>query len=76
MKLHIVRSDGRFRLYVDEGGTRWPVLRAGEVPSWAGGWAGVDGTGAYDRAVAVQVLVEFGVRQDAAESALDRACGA
>lgn len=67
----VVRKEGDlYRLWVEHGDVRRPLLAPGETPSWAGGWAGVDGTGGYRFEEAVTALRAFGLSQRTAEGAL------
>ena len=70
----VVERDGElYRLWVDEDdGARPPVLVPGDAPSWAGGWAGVDSTGLYERQDAVRASAALGLGADAVAAALVR----
>lgn len=67
----VVRKEGDlYRLWVEHGDVRRPLLVPGETPSWAGGWAGIDGTGAYGWEEARVALRAFGLSPRMAEGAL------
>lgn len=74
MRLRVEFDEGLYRIWVDatDGGSR-ALLRPGDVPSWAGGWAGVDGVGGYDREGAALALAALGLGTQTACGVLDRA---
>lgn len=61
MRLVVERDGDLYRLWVKDGGARRPLLAPGERPSWAGGWAGVDGLGGYRLDEAILALRGFGL---------------
>lgn len=73
MRLIIEVEGELYRLWVEHGGRRRPLLIPGDHPSWAGGWAGRDGVGAYSKAEALRALIGFGINEALAESVLARA---
>lgn len=70
MRLIIEVEGELYRLWVEHGGRRRPLLIPGDHPSWAGGWAGRDGRGAYPHQEAVQALCAFGVSRSTAKKLL------
>lgn len=71
VKLRILLEGGLYRIWVDDQGTPRPLLLPGETPTWAGGWAGIDGVGAYRWEDALKVLESFGFDPDLAPRLLD-----
>lgn len=71
MRLVVQRGGDLFRLWIEHGGERRPLLVPGDVPSWAGGWAGEDGAGGYSAEDAVAALRGFGLTLSSAEKALE-----
>ncbi len=70
MRLVVRREGELYRLWIEHGGVRRPLLVPGEVPTWAGGWAGEDGLGGYTAEQAVEALRAFGLSRATAEKAL------
>ena len=70
MRLVVRKDNDLYRLWIEHGGERRPLLVPGDVPSWAGGWAGEDGTGAYRAEAALAALRAFGLSRRMAERAL------
>lgn len=62
MRLIVQLEGDLYRLWVEHRGHRFPLLVPGDRPSWAGGWAGTDGIGAYELDDAVHALATFGLR--------------
>lgn len=74
MRLVVDLDAGLYRVFVQApDGSRRVVLRSGDVPSWAGGWAGRDGAGGYEGDDALAVLIELGLDEASSVALLDRA---
>ncbi len=70
MRLVVERDGDLYRLWVEHLGVRRPLLVPGERPTWAGGWAGVDGVGGYRLEGAVLALQGFGLSVAMAQQVL------
>lgn len=70
MRLVVRRERDLYRLWIEHGGVRRPLLLPGDTPSWAGGWVGSDGIGGYSVEDAIAALCEFGLSRRSAERAL------
>jgi len=70
MRLVVERDRDLYRLWMEDDGVRRPLLGQGERPSWAGGWAGVDGLGGYRLEEAMLALRAFGLSMTMARRVL------